>query len=307
MPRKSLLFALLFTFTVFLLTAATAAAASREIIPAGTLLQCTMDEPSLSSRTVQVGDPILCHLGSVSSFGRSVFPRGASMGGHLQDYKDPGHFVGKGWIEIDFDRLVLPGAEILPLNAKVISAPHYKVDKDGKVRGKGHPTRDAVEWAIPVLWPIKILTLPARGPFPTLKGETRVTLRLMEDVEVPVRSASNSVPMPPWASPSRFEASTTPIWKPASVIVPAAQAPVMKPAYSTEHLAQQQPTLIVQKGGTAYLANDYWVDGGQMHCLTQGGEEKILPVETLDLYETVRMNRERNVEFELRSKGIVEQ
>jgi hypothetical protein len=308
MPRKSLLLALLLSLATILLAAATAGAASREIIPAGTLLQCTLDEPNLSSRTTQVGDPVLCHLGYVSAFGRSVFPRGAAMGGHLQDHKDPGRFVGKGWIEIDFDRLVLPGAEILPLNAKVISAPHYKVDGEGKIHGKGHPKRDAVGWAIPVFWPVKILTLPMRGPFPALKGETRVTLRLMEDVEVPVRSASNSVPMPPWASPSRFEASTTPIWKPASVTVSEAQTPVMKPAYSTEHVPEQQPTLIVQKGGTAYLVNDYWVDGGQMHCVTQGGEEKLLPVETLDLYETVRMNRERNVEFELHSKGgIVEQ
>jgi hypothetical protein len=42
-----------------------------------------------------------------------------------------------------------------------------------------------VGWAIPVLWPVKILTLPVRGPRPTLKGEVRITLRLLEDVEVP--------------------------------------------------------------------------------------------------------------------------
>jgi len=305
MPRKSLLVIL----AALLLTAA-ATAANREIIPAGTLLQCTLDEPNFSSKTAQVGDPVLCHLGYVSAFGRSVFPRGASLGGHLQDSKDPGHFVGKGWIEIDFDRLVLPGAEVYPLSAKVISAPHYKVDRDGKVRGKGHPTRDAVEWAIPVLWPIKVLTLPARGPFPTLKGETRMTLRLMEDVEVPLRSvANNSVPMPPWASPSRFEASSAsqPQWKPASTKVSDVPNVAVKSAYLTEPSPQQQPTLIVLKGGVAYVASDYWVDGGQMHCVTQGSNEKLLPVESLDLYETVRMNRERNVEFQLRSKGVFEQ
>lgn len=305
MPRKSLLVIL----AALLLTAA-ATAANREIIPAGTLLQCTLDEPNFSSKTAQVGDPVLCHLGYVSAFGRSVFPRGASLGGHLQDSKDPGHFVGKGWIEIDFDRLVLPGAEVYPLSAKVISAPHYKVDRDGKVRGKGHPTRDAVEWAIPVLWPIKVLTLPARGPFPTLKGETRMTLRLMEDVEVPLRSvANNSVPMPPWASPSRYEASSAsqPQWKPASTKVSDVPNVAVKSAYLTEPSPQQQPTLIVLKGGVAYVASDYWVDGGQMHCVTQGSNEKLLPMESLDLYETVRMNRERNVEFQLRSKGVFEQ
>jgi hypothetical protein len=306
MPRKSLLVIL----AALLLTAAAATAANREIIPAGTLLQCTLDEPNFSSKTAQVGDPVLCHLGYVSAFGRSVFPRGASLGGHLQDSRDPGHFVGKGWIEIDFDRLVLPGAEVYPLSAKVISAPHYKVDRDGKVRGKGHPTRDAVEWAIPVLWPIKVLTLPARGPFPTLKGETRMTLRLMEDVEVPLRSvANNSVPMPPWASPSRYEASSAsqPQWKPASAKVSDVPNVAMKSAYLTEPSPQQQSTLIVLKGGSAYVAADYWVDGGQMHFVTQGGEEKLFPVEKLDLSHTVRMNRERNVEFQVRSRGVVEQ
>src|SRR4029077_2391650 len=154
------------------------------------------------------------------------------------------------------------------------------------------------------------LTLPARGPFPTLKGETRMTLRLMEDVEVPLRSvANNSVPMPPWASPSRFEASSAsqPQWKPASTKVSDVPNVAVKSAYLTEPSPQQQPTLIVLKGGVAYVASDYWVDGGQMHCVTQGSNEKLLPMESLDLYETVRMNRERNVEFQLRSKGVFEQ
>ncbi len=29
------------------------------------------------------------------------------------------------------------------------------------------------------------MTLPARGPYPTLKGEIPITLRLMDDVEIP--------------------------------------------------------------------------------------------------------------------------
>src|SRR5216684_4256173 len=79
----------------------------------------------------------------------------------------------------------LPGAVPLPLSAKVISVPHLRADREGKIQGRGHPKRDAVGWAIPVLWPVKVLTLPARGPRPTLKGEVRITLRLLEDVEVP--------------------------------------------------------------------------------------------------------------------------
>jgi hypothetical protein len=45
------------------------------IVPAGTLLQCTLDEPRFSSQTVQVGDPVLCHAHSLGMFGHPIFPR----------------------------------------------------------------------------------------------------------------------------------------------------------------------------------------------------------------------------------------
>src|SRR5215472_14406759 len=102
--------------------------AQTEIVPAGAILQCTLDEPNFSSKTAMVGDPLLCHLGPVNTFGHSVFPRGAMLSGHLQEYKNPGHFFGKGWLELQFDRIILPGGEVLPVSAKIISAPHLKVD-----------------------------------------------------------------------------------------------------------------------------------------------------------------------------------
>jgi hypothetical protein len=60
------------------------------------------------------------------------------------------------------------------------------VDQQGRILGKGHPTRDIVEWCIPILWPIDLLNLPRRGPRPTLKTETRITVKVMDDTEVPV-------------------------------------------------------------------------------------------------------------------------
>jgi hypothetical protein len=306
MTRKSFPLALLLLCVSANLAAR--AATSDEIIPAGTLLQCTLDEPNFSAKTAQVGDPVLCYLGHVTAFGHSVFPRGAELSGHLQDYQNPGHFVGKGWIELDFDRVILPGAQVIPLSAKVISAPHLKVDSEGKVHGRGHPKRDAVLWAIPVFWPVKIFTLPARGPFPAFKGEARLTLRLMEDIEValPVRS---SVPMPPWAAPSRYDASSYRVYRPASA---SQQALTLQPATFVQppaQLKQTEPasTVIVLKDGSAYLAHDYWVEGGQVHCVSQSGEQKLVALETLDLFETVRLNRERHVEFVLHSKDLAVQ
>ncbi len=186
---------LLLILILCLMDIAAAQIAGEEVLPAGTLLQCTLDEPNFSSRTAQIGDPILCHLGALAAFGHSVFPRGAYLAGHFQEYRDPRRLFGKGWIELQFDRLVLPRAEVLPLSAKVISVPHLGVDREGKIHGHGHPKRDALGWAIPVLWPVKVLTLPARGPRPTLKGEVRMTLRLLEDVELPAATAAkNHVP-----------------------------------------------------------------------------------------------------------------
>ena len=330
MAGKSLLLTLVLCASVV-----GARAASRdEIVPAGTLLHCSMDEQNFSSKTAQVGDPVLCHLGPISAFGHSLFPRGAMLSGHLQEYKDPGHFVGKGWLQLEFDRIILPGADVLPLAAKIVAAPHLKTDRDGKIRGGGHPTRDVVEWMIPVMWPIKVLNLPRRGPYPALKGESRLTLRLMEDVvvpaTVPLRAA---VPSPPWARPTQYIPSPYGLLRPASYHASSAQpsSEVVSPNASgyveqmeavpaerspDEMAASAQPsaaangrtTMVILKGGAAFLSREYWVQGGQLECVSESGEHKTFPLENVDLYQTVRLNRERNVEFVLHSKsGVLEQ
>ena len=189
---------------VTLLVLATGVHAQDLLVPAGTLLQCTMSEPNFSSATASVGDPVLCHLKSFQEFGHTVFPRGSMLAGHLEEEKDPGHFVGKGYLKITFDRVIVPTGDI-PLPAKVIQAKGYKVDKQGDIKGKGHPKRDVVEWMIPPLWPWKVVSLPARGPRPTLKGEEPMQLRLMDDIVVPRNMAA---------------AITVPHNMPASLVVP---------------------------------------------------------------------------------------
>ena len=163
----------------------TLSASAREVVlPAGTLLQCTLNEPNFSSATADVGDPVLCHLRAQTVFGQQAFPRGTYLVGHLESAKDPGHFWGKGNLKLQFDRIGLPSGD-LPLEAKVIATRGYKVDKEGKIDGKGHAKRDVVEWMLPPLWPWKVIMLPARGPRPALKGESTISLRLMDDVQIP--------------------------------------------------------------------------------------------------------------------------
>jgi hypothetical protein len=326
MIRQSLIRQFWFFPLSLCLTAISAAAQpASNFLPAGTLLQCTMDEPNFSSKTVQVGDPVLCHLNSAAAFGRLVFPRGAYLSGRMQDYKDPGHFWGKGWIEVDFDRIILPGSDVLPLSAKLISTPHYKVDRDGKIHGRGHPVRDAVEWMLPPLWPMKVILLPRRGPYPTLKGETRLTMRLMEDVEVPVLRAS--VPAPVWVRPSSMQGYVPQLRRDDSEALPVDfrtalnNSPPAPQLYRSAYITQtpsrplqfvqqavnppaQTATILVLKNSGAYLAQDYWLDGEQLHCVTQESGDKMIPLAMLDLEQTVRLNRERNVTFALHSRDV---
>jgi hypothetical protein len=190
-----------------LLVSAGVIQAQDQLVPAGTLLQCTLNEPNFSSATAAVGDPVLCHLRTTQEFGRPLFPRGSMLGGHLEADKEPGHFVGKGYLKITFDRVILPGGD-LPVPAKVIQARGYKVDKQGAIDGNGHATRDVVEWMFPPLWPWKVVSLPFRGPRPTLKGEEPLQLRLMDDIVIPRNLAVFAHPdRPPYARSSSFNAA----------------------------------------------------------------------------------------------------
>jgi hypothetical protein len=166
---------------------------SRDIpLVAGTLVQCTLDEPNFSSRTAKIGEPLICYARPLSEFGCTALPKGTELAGRFIDYKDPGRLLGKGWMELEFDRLILPDGEA-PASMRVISVHGYKVDTDGRILGRGHVWRDAVGWALPVLWPVKLATLPMRGPRPTLKGERAITLRLIEDVRIPCRGFGTDV------------------------------------------------------------------------------------------------------------------
>ncbi len=176
----------LFAASLFLSPALLSGFADAEqLVPAGSIIRCTVAEPKISSKTENIGDPILCQVSHVEAYGRSSFPYDAYLVGTFVDYKDPGHLVGKGWMELKFDRMVTHNDTVVPVDVRVIDVPKYPVDKDGKIHGKGHPVRDTVEWLIPVLWPIDLINLPRRGPRPVLKAETRLTLKVLDDFGIP--------------------------------------------------------------------------------------------------------------------------
>src|SRR6204780_3344382 len=148
-----------------LLALSLSASAREMVLPAGTLLKIPMDEPIFLAATGALGDPVLCRLHAVTEFGQQTFPRGSYLVGHLEAAKDPGHFWGKGYLKLQFDRIGLPQGD-MPLDAKIIATRGYKVDKQGKIDGKGHVKRDIIEWMPPPLWPRQAIMLPAPAPRP---------------------------------------------------------------------------------------------------------------------------------------------
>ena len=312
--KRSLVYATL----VLSLLALTAGASARVGgLPAGTLLQCTMNEPNFSSATAEVGDPVLCHLRGVTEFGQEAFPRGSYLVGHLEAAKDPGHFVGKGYLKIQFDRIGLPTGD-MPLEAKVISTRGYRVDKEGKIDGKGHAKRDVVEWMLPPLWPWKVIMLPARGPRPTLKGETVLSLRLMDDVQVPQLAAatrpswnsygarprsqsysgSDGVPSTPLLT-IRGSVDTPNTEVSAAVEIPrASYASVVTPEVATAVMATGGPVFVLKTGTVLAVGAYQYRDGRITYTLAHGGGG-VVTTDDVDWVTTTRVNNQRGVRMTL--------
>jgi hypothetical protein len=284
------------------LVLAVGARAQDLLVPAGTLLQCTLDEPNFSSATAAVGDPVLCHLRSFQEFGRQVFPRGSMLAGHLEGEKEPGHFVGKGYLKITFDRVIVPTGDV-PLPAKVIQAKGYKVDKQGDIKGNGHATRDVVEWMIPPLWPWKVIMLPAKGPRPVLKGEEPLQLRLMDDIVVPGAAAHAFVNpnRPPYAyvRPSGFAPAS--VKTPQTTIVSQASTTTVKTSVTTAGEANlttpasvsAEPTtrftILVLKSNQVFEVTKYRSDNGMLTYERADGQKGAIGVDDVDWRKTTEM------------------
>jgi hypothetical protein len=262
------------------------------LVPAGTLLQCTMNEPDFSSATATVGDPVLCHLRAQQEFGRVLFPRGSMLGGHLEAEKEPGHFIGKGYLKITFDRVILPYGD-LPVPAKIIQARGFRVDKKGDIDGKGHAKRDVAEWMIPVLWPWKVVSLPMRGPRPTLKGEESLELRLMDDISIPPTLAYGPMKpdRPPYASlaqPSTFTSGS------ANVAEPAVFKEIADEERLPANASWKRPvrsTILVLKSNEILTLSRYRRDGDVLVFEQLDGSKGVVDMDLVDWRKTTKRNQ----------------
>jgi hypothetical protein len=230
------------------LTANAADYQTDQLIPAGSLIQCTVSEPRISSKTTAIGDPVLCRVGHAERYGRSVLPYDSYLVGRFEDYRDPGHFIGKGWMQLSFDRMVIEPNTVIPVDARVVDVPGYAIDRQGRILGKGHAVRDTILWMIPILWPIDLLELPRRGPRPTLKAETRLTLKVMDDLRVPEGQQPDRDPYGLTRRPSaKEEAPPPPVEQQQPERTAAAPAPQQDYAPPQPTYASAQPDYAPQQ------------------------------------------------------------
>ena len=212
--------------------------------------------------------------------------------------------------------------------SKIIAAKGYKVDKKGDIVGKGHPTRDTVEWLIPPLWPWKVLMLPARGPRPTLKGEEQITVRLMDDIDVPrpggslrsyerppapasyhsqsfrkpvsLKNSEKPVNVPgnnndaPDVSQIGYEAANTPSGEAAPAdagVTSEAPAQIVR----TSSVVSGQPArvrLIALKSENVYAVTSYRINGGSLSYVLSSGGKGSVDLTEVDWRATSRLNAE---------------
>jgi hypothetical protein len=257
------------TSFALLLTFSSIAAAADEFLPAGLPVVCTMQERDFSLKTAEVGDPTICYLPPTMNFGKPLFPRGSYLTGRLADGTPPGRLWGKGNLTIEFDRLVLPNARI-PISVKVLALPKYRVTPDGKILGKGHAKRDVAEWMFPPLWPVDIANLPRRGPWPAIKGkEERLLLRVMQDAMIPAVDEGLTY-----------------------------YTPTAEPYHNPVHTGGD--VVLVRKDGSAVSVIDYWYETPEAVSFVRKGQRfGTIPMNQLDLSETVRINQERGISFKI--------
>jgi hypothetical protein len=227
-----------------------------------------MKSTSLALCTLLLAAPLSVYAGE------QIVPAGSLISylvGRFEDYRDPGHFIGKGWMELKFDRMIIEPNTVIPVDARVVDVPGYNVDRQGRILGKGHAVRDTVEWTIPILWPIDLINLPRRGPRPTLKEETRLTLKVMDDMSIPTFDQPQPDPNGLYhRMPSDYQQQPAPPPQPSPVAMdyppqPAPAPPVMAyvpvppPAYyyapppvAVAPAWHPRRSIIVIRGGYAY-------------------------------------------------------
>ncbi len=161
----------------------------------------------------------------------------------------------------------------------------------------------AVSMARVILWPIDLINLPRRGPRPVLKEETRLTLKIMDDLVVPQFQAT---PHDDYGfahrEPSAYQPPPPAPPQPAPIVYNnyIAPAPVPVP------VAVYAPpvTVLVLRNGYGLYATHYWFQGGgQIRYTAVNGAPYVVSTQQLNMAATIGVNQQRGVPFNVPYRG----
>ena len=199
-------------------------------------------------------------------------------------------------------------------------APRISADVDGK----GHAKRDIVEWMLPPLWPWKVMMLPARGPRPKLKGESQLTLRLMDDVQIPQVNATNG---PDWHFFGRPSSQNDGYYRGSSygpndnsapqlavrqVMPRTSEQPMLQEVSQVTYAdyisrnavggggaASSVPVFVLKRGMVLEVGN-YTYQSGRINYELASGGTGVISTDEVDWSATTRVNSQRGVRVTLR-------
>jgi len=171
---------------------------------------------------------------------------------------------------------------------------------------------------IPPLWPWKVIMLPARGPRPALKGETALSLRLMDDVDIPQVAQTYG---PSWHFFGRYQndsfhdgqAGSTQLQlavrASASASDQALQAPqatyatyvsrnVAPPSLANIASLPGMPVFVLTTG-TVLSVSGYGYSESRITYSLIGGGTGVISADDVDWSTTTRLNEQRGVRVTL--------
>lgn len=200
---------LIWTVVVLSPTTTTLAAAApcQASLPAGTIIRMFPDEKLIAGKAL--GPVVFTVSPDVRLFPNrpAVIPRGSKVLGNLMESKQAGRLVGRAQTQIVLTSILTADSCEYPINAKILEAGRYTVNRDGVVVGRGHPHRDLFALLFPPTTIYQLIRTPSRGPKLVIDTETAITIKLLEPLTaqsaVLQAEVAPSFPVPSAPAPTR--------------------------------------------------------------------------------------------------------
>ena len=158
--------------------------------------------------------------------------------------------------------------------------------------------------------------LPARGPRPTLKGETVLSLRLMDDVQIPQMAQTYG---PGWHFFDRFRNQSFNDAQainngPQLTVRPASDSSIPQASYASL-VTREIPTdvqsspgmpVFVLKNGAVLAVSGYGYSDSRITYTLVGGGTGLISTDDIDWTTTTKLNNQRGVRVSLHSGHVAQ-